>query len=81
MNLKAKFGASRAKAALSAVVAGALVATTSLAHAALDPAVAEGINQVKADASEINSLVMPVMISIFAMGLVYTLFKRFGKKI
>lgn len=65
-----------------AVVGGSLMAgAAGFANAALDPAVAEGINGIKADASELNGLVVPVIIAILGMVIVIKLVKRFGNKI
>jgi hypothetical protein len=53
----------------------------SSAHAALDPAIATAFDAVKADATSLNAIVLPIVISIMGMLLVYKLIKKFGNKI
>ena len=72
----------KTKARLSAAVLGASAFfATVVAHAEIDASVTTAMNQVKADATELNTIVMPIVISILGMGIVYKLVKRFGNKI
>ena len=65
-----------------AVVGGSLMAgAAGFANAALDPAVAAGVESIKSDAAELNGLVVPVVIAVLAMVIVIKLVKRFGNKI
>lgn len=66
--------------AMGAVVVGTF-ATLQAARAELPSAVATSFDAVKADASALNDLVVPIVIAILGMFIVLKLIKRFAGKI
>jgi len=74
-------GAVRRFKAMQAAAAVGMLALAGAARAELPAAVATSFTEVKADATALNDLVMPIVIAILGMFIVIKLIKRFGNKI
>lgn len=72
--------ASKVAKAMGAVVVGTF-ATLQAAHAEIDTAVSGALTTIKADATSLNGLVTPIVISVLGMFIVLKLIKRFSNKI
>lgn len=70
----------KANVAKAAVFAGALTGA-SVAHADLPAVVGTTFTSLQTDGSAMAELAWPVVGTIFAAGLLFKLFKRFGNKI
>lgn len=66
-----------------AVVVGvsAGVAMVGSAHAALDASIGTGITAVVTDATALQALIVPAVVTVLGLSLVVKLIKRFGNKI
>lgn len=74
-------GAVRRFKAMQAAAAVGMLALAGAARAELPTAVGTAFNEVKADATSLNDLVLPIVISILGMFIVLKLIKRFAGKI
>lgn len=70
----------RFRAAQAATALG-LVTLAGAAKAELPAGIATAMTEVKADATALNDLVMPIVIAVIGMLIVYKLLKRFSNKI
>lgn len=70
------------KARLAALAGGSVLGMGAMsAHAAIDASVGTAITGIVTDATSLNSLIVPAVITVLGMGVVIKLIKRFGNKI